>query len=71
MKVRTNIRPAAILRARGLGDSDRARVFLANEVAPLSDPYVPMQQGTPGRLQETAEALPIRSLTRIISIKGK
>ena len=46
MKVRTNIRPAAILRARGLGDSDRARVFLANEVARLSDPYVPMQQGT-------------------------
>ena len=74
MKVRTNIRPAAILRARGLGDSDRARVFLANEVARLSDPYVPMQQGTlktPGRLQEMAEALPIRSLTRIISIKGK
>ena len=46
MKVRTNIRPAAILRARGLGDSDRARVFLANEVARLSDPYAPMQQGT-------------------------
>ena len=46
MKVRTNIRPDAILRARGLGDSDRARVFLANEVARLSDPYVPMQQGT-------------------------
>lgn len=45
MKVKTDIRPAAILRARGLGDSDRARVFLANEVARLSDPYVPMQQG--------------------------
>lgn len=45
MKVKTDIRPAAILRARGLGDSDRARVFLANEVARLSDPYMPMQQG--------------------------
>lgn len=45
MKVKTDIRPAVILRARGLGDSDRARVFLANEVARLSDPYVPMQQG--------------------------
>lgn len=46
MKVKTNISPASILRARGLGDSGRARVFLANEVARLSDPYVPMQQGT-------------------------
>lgn len=46
MKVKTNIQPAAILRARGLGDSDRARVYLANEVARFSDPYVPMQQGT-------------------------
>lgn len=45
MRVKTDIRPAAILRARGLGDSDRARVFLANEVARLSDPYVPMQKG--------------------------
>ena len=38
MRVKTNISPAAILRSRGLGDSDRARVFLANEVARLSDP---------------------------------
>lgn len=45
MKVKTDIRPVVILRARGLGDSARARVFLANEVARLSDPYVPMQQG--------------------------
>lgn len=45
MKVKTDINPAAILRARGLGDSDRARIFLANEVARLSDPYVPMSAG--------------------------
>lgn len=54
MKVKTNISPAAILRARGLGDSNRARVFLANEVARLSDPYVPMQQGTLKNTREIA-----------------
>ncbi|HIY38450.1 MAG TPA: minor capsid protein [Candidatus Agathobaculum merdigallinarum] len=54
MRVKTNISPAAILRSRGLGDSDRARVFLANEVARLSDPYVPMRQGTLKNTREIA-----------------
>lgn len=34
------------MQARGLGGSDEARLALANEVARLSDPYAPMQQGT-------------------------
>ena len=54
MKVKVDISPAAILRSRGLGDSNRARVFLANEVARLSDPYVPMQQGTLKNTREIA-----------------
>lgn len=44
--VRTAIDTAVILRDRGLGSSTKARRFLANEVARLSDPYVPMQQST-------------------------
>lgn len=48
MKLRlkkTDINYAKILKARGLGSSDRARVFLANEVARQSDPYVPFRNG--------------------------
>ena len=45
MKVRVSVNAAEILRQRGLGDSDRARVLLASEVARFSDPYVPMQSG--------------------------
>lgn len=40
-----NINYAKILKAHGLGSDNRARIFLANEVARLSDPYVPMQSG--------------------------
>lgn len=46
MKVKTDINPASILKARGLGKSTKARVYLANQVAKLSDPYVPLQTGT-------------------------
>lgn len=45
MKMRVSVNVAEILRRRGLGDSDRARILLASEVARLSDPYVPMQSG--------------------------
>ncbi len=45
MKIISHIETAAILNSRGLGGSTRARVHLANTVARLSDPYVPMQQG--------------------------
>lgn len=38
-----NINYGKILKAHGLGSDNRARIFLANEVARLSDPYVPMR----------------------------
>lgn len=42
---KTNINYAKILKQRGLGSNNKARLFLASEVARLSDPYVPMQIG--------------------------
>lgn len=47
MKIRidAHINTAAILDSRGLGNDARARKMLASEVARMSDPYVPMQQG--------------------------
>ena len=45
MRVRVNIPIDAILASRGLGSSNGANVFLANEVLRLSDPYTPFQQG--------------------------
>lgn len=45
VKVNVSIVPKKILADRGLGKSDAANLFLANEVKRLSDPYVPMQQG--------------------------
>lgn len=42
---RTNINYAKILKKRGLGSDNKARLFLASEVARLSDPYVPMREG--------------------------
>lgn len=46
MKIRTNINTAIILKKRGLGSSTKACLYLANAVARLSEPFVPMQQGT-------------------------
>ena len=46
MKIKTDIKPATILRARGLGESDEAQVFLAQTVANLCDPYVPMSSAS-------------------------
>lgn len=45
-KVKIDINPGDIVREMGLGEDGEARVFIANEVARLSDPYVPMQSGT-------------------------
>lgn len=42
---KTNINYAKILKDRGLGSDNKARLFLASEVARLSDPYVPMRDG--------------------------
>ena len=52
MKVKTDIHPVTILRARGLGDSPKARVFLAQTVANLCDPYVPMSPGSGAHMKE-------------------
>lgn len=45
VKVKVDISPAKILRARGLGSDTGACKYLASEVKRLCDPYVPMQQG--------------------------
>ena len=42
----TRIDYGKILRKRGLGDDNQARIFLANTVARFCDPYVPMDTGT-------------------------
>lgn len=52
MSVRVNINKAAVLRARGLGTSNAARIYLANSVKRFSDPYVPMQSS---RLKNSAQ----------------
>lgn len=44
--VKVDIGKGKIMEARGLGKSDRVRKYLASEVARLSEPYVPMRQGT-------------------------
>lgn len=44
-KVKIDINPGDILQEMGLGKDGEARVFLAKEVARLSDPYVPFQSG--------------------------
>ena len=45
MKITVNIDSKKILAERGLGSSDKVRKYLASEVARLSDPYVPFQNG--------------------------
>lgn len=45
MRVTVKIDAKKILAERGLGSSDKVQKYLASEVARLSDPYVPMQQG--------------------------
>lgn len=45
MKVTVKIDSKKILAERGLGSSNKVQKYLASEVARLSDPYVPMQQG--------------------------
>ena len=46
VNVTSNINAAQILRSRGLGTNNDTRLILASEIVRLSDPYVPMQQGT-------------------------
>lgn len=55
MKITTQIPVGAILRKRGLGDSDKARVYLAARVKAYCEPYVPFRSGT---LRNTARVSP-------------
>lgn len=52
MKIETHIDVDAILRARGLGESDMAQVLMAENVARLCDPYVPMASGSGAHMKE-------------------
>ena len=45
VNVKVDIDPAKILASRGLGSSNRAVLFLGNEVKRFSDPYTPFAQG--------------------------
>lgn len=58
MKVKADINPAAILKARGLGDSTKARVFMAENLARLCDPYVPMAPGSGAHMKEQYTVAP-------------
>lgn len=58
MKIRTDIDPTSILRARGLGDSDETRKFLAQTVANLCDPYVPSAPGSQAHMRTRVEVAP-------------
>lgn len=55
MKLTVSISPAAILRKRGLGDSTKAKKYLAATVARLCDPYVPMSDGSGVHLKNMRE----------------
>ena len=52
LTIKTNISPSTILKARGLGGSKQAQKLLAETVARLSDPYVPMSSGAAAHLKE-------------------
>ena len=45
MSGRVDINTAKILKARGLGGTNKVQKHLASEVKRFCDPYVPMQQG--------------------------
>lgn len=52
VKIQVNIDPAAIQASRGLGSSDKVQVFIAENVARLCDPYVPMSAGAGAHMKE-------------------
>lgn len=55
MKIKVNVDAAAILRKRGLGDSTKAKKYLASTVKRLCDPYVPMSAGAGAHMKNLAE----------------
>lgn len=52
VNVKVNINPVTILKVRGLGSSNAAVKVLADTVARLSDPYVPMSSGAGAHMKE-------------------
>lgn len=52
VNVKADIKPETILKARGLGSSSAATKLLAETVARLSDPYVPMSPGSSAHMKE-------------------
>lgn len=52
VNVKPDINPETILKARGLGSSNAATKLLAETVARLSDPYVPMSPGSGAHMKE-------------------
>ena len=52
IKITPKIHPETILKARGLGSSTAATKLLAETVARLSDPYVPMSPGSGAHMKE-------------------
>lgn len=52
VNVKPDISPETILKARGLGSSNAATKLLAETVARLSDPYVPMSTGSGAHMKE-------------------
>lgn len=55
MKIKVNVNAAAVLRKRGLGDSTKAKKYLASTVKRLCDPYVPMSAGSGAHMKNQAE----------------
>lgn len=45
IKVNIDINTKKIMAARGMGSSNKVQKYIASEVARLSNPYVPFQQG--------------------------
>lgn len=54
-EVSVNVNAAAILERRGLGDSTKAKKYLAATVKRLCDPYVPMSNGAGAHMKNLAE----------------
>lgn len=52
VNVKADIKLETILKARGLGSSNAATKLLAETVARLSDPYVPMSPGSGAHMKE-------------------
>ena len=58
VRMEVHVDPDTILASRGLGKSDAARVFVAETVARLSDPYVPMAPGSGAHMKEQYNVAP-------------